>query len=623
MKIRGSRKSPLPRTAKTSASGISQSLETSVRKLRTRSSALSSIQNDASGRNTDASEDEGEGEDDFRPAKRQKRATISKASTKNANQHIYDAILGDHKDQDPSPVSLPAREHSPAYHRPLLLFGPRSRTARHALLSWFDTVRDARAMPWRKEWVNPANFSDPAELRRVLERRAYEVWISEIMLQQTRVAVVIGYWNSWIARWPTIHDLARAEADDVLSAWRGLGYYSRATRIHEAAKIVVSDTEMKGLLPYSATELEAKVPGVGRYTGGAISAIVFGHPAPMVDGNVLRVLSRQLGILGDVKSDKRVIETLWQAAGSLARAVAEDGGESDSKSSGPNDRPGRWGQALMELGSTVCTPKPNCAVCPITTTCRAYEEGHALAAFAKTGNSRSSARRVEDMEDMCSMCEALSLSGDDDTLGDEKQATKKVKTKTTKNSTISSFFTPAISKKPKSDPEAMATAVNHAMKFPLKKVKKQAKEDQILVCAIRRADGRYLIQRRPNKGLLAGLWELPSQSLAESDWDKFKIRRSEAVRYVASLLDDALKGRTKYVSEIGSIPWQFSHMKLTMHVHLFELDNSHQNEAEDCLSGDLDQPSKWVTGSHLDDESMGTGMRKCWAMVKDSNSADF
>lgn len=137
-------------------------------------------------------------------------------------------------------------------------------------------------MPWRKDWIDPRKHDDASELRRALSVRAYEVWISEIMLQQTRVAVVIDYWARWMTKWPTIEQLAAAGEDEVTSAWRGLGYYSRAKRIHEAAKMVVQDPSLRGLLPEDAGELQARIPGIGKYTAGAISSIVFGKATSMV-----------------------------------------------------------------------------------------------------------------------------------------------------------------------------------------------------------------------------------------------------------------------------------------------------------------------------------------------------
>ncbi|KAK3367831.1 DNA glycosylase [Podospora didyma] len=562
-------------------------------------------------------------------AKRRKTATAKKksiavevvTSKKNAapkynrdeTKKICETLFSTTKEKTDSSSSCSAtRIHAITYHRPLLLS---SAAAREALLSWFDSVSTTRAMPWRMAWVDPTSYHQdkPSDLRKVLERRAYEVWISEIMLQQTRVAVVIGYWTRWMAKWPTIHDLAAAPADDVLSVWQGLGYYSRATRIHQGAKLVCADPEMKGMLPQGVAELEAKVPGVGRYTAGAISAIVYGHAAPMVDGNVLRVLSRQLGILGDVKTDRRTIDVLWAAADALVKAVAQDG-----DGVAPSDRPGRWGQALMELGSTVCAPKPNCSQCPITATCRAYAEGEALA--------QGVSAKVEDIEDLCSICAPFEEAEEDD---DAVAAKNPVKRGSKQQSLSSFFFTGAATTKPSKAPTAaqtMETTTSHARKFPLRKPKKQIRAEEILVCAIRRtSDSRYLIHRRPEKGLLAGLWEFPSHILPDSNDSTAKERKAKALSHVEDLIADGKKsndnrkaakksGGLKYMGELGSVPWVFSHLKLTMHVHLFE----HDDLDAVLLDEKDDTRKRWASSDDLEAESMGTGMRKCWTLVKES-----
>ncbi|WFD30860.1 hypothetical protein MSPP1_001884 [Malassezia sp. CBS 17886] len=147
------------------------------------------------------------------------------------------------------------------------------------------------------------------------------VWISEIMLQQTRVETVRSYWERWMERWPTIEALAAATHDDVLAAWRGLGYYSRATRIHQAAQHIVAHPDYDGLLPDSVDALQREVAGVGRYTAGAISSIVFGHAAPILDGNVARVLCRQTGLYADPKA-KRTTDILWEMARLLCENAA-------------------------------------------------------------------------------------------------------------------------------------------------------------------------------------------------------------------------------------------------------------------------------------------------------------
>ncbi|KAL7810670.1 DNA glycosylase [Trichoderma gracile] len=582
-----------------------------------------------------------EAQDDDSPPKKtsNKRRKVAAASTASASSRSvrFDSSLStslfaqEAREATKEEACLPpSRQHSILYHRPLLLDKRVGSQGRKALLSWFDSVCESRSMPWRKAWVDPKTISDPAELRKTLEKRAYEVWISEIMLQQTRVAVVIDYWSRWMAKWPTIHDLAAAKPEHVLSAWSGLGYYSRATRIHEAAKLAVGDPDMKGLLPSSAKDLEAKIPGVGRYTAGAISCIVFGRPEPMVDGNVLRVLSRQLGLHGNIKTSKAVIDTIWAAADAMVKATSELDSLDGETSCEPNDRPGRWGQALMELGSTICTPNPNCSQCPITSTCRVYKEGE-----FKASKSKGTLKTVADIEDAaCILCEPFDDGeggSDDDSTSDKSRftGTNKTEARQSKQATLAAFaFTrkPAKDASPSPSPSATCGApskatmdiiTGHARRFPVKAIKKAVREEETLVCVVRRSDGHYLIHRRPLKGLLAGLWEFPSKLLGPAtDSDKGK-RVQLATAYVSSLINGGQRGRKKKTKiscegELGSVPWLFSHIKLTMHVFLFKVGQGAE------VAEDEEQPRRWVASGDVDAESMGTGMRKCWEMVKNA-----
>ncbi|KAI0428170.1 DNA glycosylase [Xylaria sp. FL1042] len=567
--------------------------------------------------------------------KKRKINPSSKNGQKNTNLQIFQQLFNiDRVVSSIPPCQLPRRIHNIDYHRPLLLD---SRKERAKLLDWFDSVSSHRSMPWRKPWIDPrADTDDPALLRQRLEQRAYEVWISEIMLQQTRVAVVIDYWNRWMEKWPTIHELAAASSDDVLAAWRGLGYYSRATRIHDGAKLVCEDSAMNGLLPSSVDALVAKVPGVGRYTAGAISAIVFGKAAPMVDGNVLRVLSRQLGLLGDVKTDKSVIDLLWAAADSLVKAIARDSCDEEVSSAGEeevSDRPGRWGQALMELGSTICNPKPNCEACPISETCRAYGEGLQLAStrgLAPKHVRADSGPPLPDIEDSCSFCkpfeEVTQNNGDGETEIVPVSKNNKAKLRAPRQATLSAFFTQSSTSKGATKavpteltPAGLATIVDHARNFPVKVIKKAVKEQETLVCAIRRNDGRYLIHRRPQKGLLAGLWEFPSWIIPDNHENTKTAYKRAAELFASTILDPALKSkasthpRPKFVSELGCVPWLFSHLKLTMHVFLFELKCS---EDEFDTLPNIDD--RW--SNSVENESMGTGMRKCWELVREANN---
>ena len=449
-----------------------------------------------------------------------------------------------------------ARKHSSRYHHTVLFEESSEGTkARTALLDWFDGVRTSRSMPWRKDWIDPSSIEDKEQLRELLKRRAYEVWISEIMLQQTRVTTVISYWNNWMAKWPTIEDLARAQIPEVLNAWRGLGYYSRATRIHAAAHLVVDSSETRGLLPETADLLQRRVPGIGRYTGGAIAAIVFGNAAPMVDGNVLRVLSRQLGIYGDVKSSKKVIDLLWIAADDLVKQVAADGKKNkkknnsnssitkeeesrsdDGKAAEKSERPGLWGQALMELGSTICTPNPTCRSCPIKESCRAYGEGVLLASrqgLLPKGNKLSTHLVLPDIEDLCSVCEPF--EGGSSSLGESNEAIERdapkiesnrngSKVAPRKQMTLSAFaFTKAGGGGGRRSSSSTGTAVpvskqengaavpaysdkvyslieSHAKRFPMKVVKKAVREESTVVCAVRNSQGQILLHQRPDKG---------------------------------------------------------------------------------------------------------------------------
>ncbi|HET9483865.1 MAG TPA: A/G-specific adenine glycosylase [Xanthomonadales bacterium] len=205
-----------------------------------------------------------------------------------------------------------------------------------AVVTHYASVK--RDLPWRRT------------------RDPYAIWVSEVMLQQTRVATVIPYWERWMARFPTVSALAAAPLDDVLAAWSGLGYYSRARNLWSGAKTV------RDALPRTASELRG-VPGIGPYTAGAIASIAYGERAPLVDGNVARVLARVFAIGDDIKST-RGTKALWQRAGELMTALPADAA------------PGDLNQGLMELGATICTPtSPRCLVCPLANACAAKRDG--------------------------------------------------------------------------------------------------------------------------------------------------------------------------------------------------------------------------------------------------------
>ncbi|HYH21966.1 MAG TPA: A/G-specific adenine glycosylase [Azospirillum sp.] len=210
--------------------------------------------------------------------------------------------------------------------------------AAERLLSWYD--RHRRDLPWR---APPGRRTAP-----------YRVWLSEIMLQQTTVPAAAPYFLAFTGRWPTVEDLATASLDEVLVAWAGLGYYARARNLHKCARVVAQ--EHGGRFPETEAAL-LELPGVGAYTAAAIAAIAFDRPATVVDGNVERVIARVFAVEEPLPGAKTKLRAL---AATLT----------------PRQRPGDYAQAMMDLGSGVCTPrKPKCMLCPLAEACEARAAG--------------------------------------------------------------------------------------------------------------------------------------------------------------------------------------------------------------------------------------------------------
>ncbi len=204
------------------------------------------------------------------------------------------------------------------------------------LLSWYET--ECRDLPWRRE------------------RDPYKIWVSEIMLQQTRVDTVIPYFERFMELFPTVTALANADEEKVLKAWEGLGYYSRARNLQAAVREV--EEKYQGIVPDRPKDIQS-LKGVGPYTAGAIASIAFGQPEPAVDGNVMRVLSRILLIDEDIA--KPQTRKIFEEA---VRVLISE------------ENPSHFNQGLMELGATICTPKnPTCLLCPVQSHCKAFDEG--------------------------------------------------------------------------------------------------------------------------------------------------------------------------------------------------------------------------------------------------------
>lgn len=202
------------------------------------------------------------------------------------------------------------------------------------LVAWFE--KNQRPLPWRKAKPNP-----------------YHVWLAEIMLQQTQVETMLPYYLRFLKVYPSVQALAKLPVEKVVRLWSGLGYYARARNLHRAAQIVVE----RGGFPQTKAEW-LKLPGVGEYTAGAIASIVFGERVPVVDGNVARVLTRLFALKGDPKKNP-LKKRLWELAAGLV----------------PDNSPGNFNQALMELGALVCLPQePKCGICPVRKVCLAFRQ---------------------------------------------------------------------------------------------------------------------------------------------------------------------------------------------------------------------------------------------------------
>ncbi len=225
------------------------------------------------------------------------------------------------------------------------------------LLDWYDAHR--RDLPWR---VNGGETPDP-----------YRVWLSEIMLQQTTVTTVRDYFDRFLSRWPTVHALAAAPLEAVLTEWAGLGYYARARNLHKCARIV--STELNGRFPATPKALQT-LPGIGPYTAAAVAAIAFDRPAPVLDGNIERVSARLFAIGEPLPQARKILRPL---AGQLI----------------DNRRPGDTAQALMDLGAMICIPRtPRCGDCPLADDCAAHNQAIAGSLPRRPARKQTPTRRA-------------------------------------------------------------------------------------------------------------------------------------------------------------------------------------------------------------------------------------
>jgi len=340
---------------------------------------------------------------------------------------------------------------------------------RSALFAFYD--RDRRDLPWRRD------------------RDPYRIWVSEIMLQQTRVDTAEPYYRRWIERFPTLDDLAEASRDEVLKAWEGLGYYSRARCIHAGALMVRE--RFGGEIPSSARELR-ELPGVGEYTAGAVASIAFGEVTPAIDGNARRVLARLYDIADPGPAELRaIVEELID-----------------------RERPGDFNQAVMELGATICTPRtPTCGACPLGFVCRARAAGTQL----------------------------------------DRPVTKK------------------------------------RGKTPLR---------EFGVAIVLDPGSRLLLRRRPEEGLLGGLWEFPNVLSRTGEPSANAARRAAAEAGVGRVESS---NRTASGS-LAPVRHTFSHFRAVYHAHVFRTDAARAPEA--C---------RWSMPTEVSDLAMPVAQRKILA----------
>lgn len=322
-------------------------------------------------------------------------------------------------------------------------------------------------------------------------KSAYATWVSEIMLQQTRVEAVISHFLRWMSKFPNVQALASASEEEVVAQWAGLGYYRRARLLRNGAIYILE--KHGGALPSTIEQL-LEVPGIGDYTAGAIASIAHGVSAPLVDGNVIRVLARLTARPG-AANDAELKHYCWAAAATLvppaslsAPAVASasasasaPAASSSAPAAGELDRPGDFNQSIMELGATVCTPTaPDCEHCPIRGSCRAY----ALLATARTWASvTTECGDIEELPVAAPVAPAASLAA-----------------------SAGKSATPASHPLPLTEPV-------HPAQFPAKAVKAESRAELVEAQARFAIDGdgrpNVLLRRRPDKGLLAGQWDLP------------------------------------------------------------------------------------------------------------------
>lgn len=376
------------------------------------------------------------------------------------------------------------------------------------LLTWYRS--NARLLPWRKSYVNPPTLSMSSEERAQSLQRAYEVLVSEMMLQQTQVVTVIPYFNRWMKRFPTWEVLETADLEEVQSTWAGLGYYARARRMKEAAIYLMQLERRSEMIPTDVESWVKNVPGCGEYTAGAVLSVAWNIRCPLVDGNVIRVLTRLRAVGTDCHKGigKRWV---WESADQLV----------------DDQYPGDFNQALMELGATICTPlNPDCAACPLNKDCLALKEAKDFLAGNIVVNNENNFD--------CNLCPIEEIGH---------------------YTSIKAYI---------------------SSKYPKKAVKKPPKVKRNMVFVILREKNalkEYYLEKRPSKGLLAGLWDFKTLPIDEEQKNKIQ----DAKNYLKKII---ISGEIVNFGEKGDTLHQFTHIKQISHVYLIKVNANTEIDGE-------------------------------------------
>ncbi|KAL3669356.1 hypothetical protein V7S43_005732 [Phytophthora oleae] len=438
--------------------------------------------------------------------------------------------------------------------------GAAKRTGLDAFLKMSKQVEDAK-IELEEEAATPDESGDAAKPRKVAP---YETWVSEIMLQQTRVDTVVEYFLRWIDKFPTVAALAEANEEDVNALWAGLGYYRRARMLHAGAKYVVANYD--GELPSTVDQLLA-IPGIGPYTAGAIASIAFGNREPLVDGNVIRVMARMRAVGADPKN-KKLINFSWKAAKELVSEC---------------DRPGALNQALMELGATMCTVQnPQCSDCPVKSVCLAYEEANAV-------KTKSESALAE--ESPCSICDYTRATEWDETQTEVTKYPLKAKKNDSKNEVIAVAVVSSDS--PNEEIVTLARG--------------KRKAAQSIGADASSSTWKFLMSKRPEGGLLAGQWEFLHSKMSEGD--KIPPLTKRKIFMDARLTDafgkSALVRSIPERRDLGELKHIFSHVK-----HHMGIEHLHFKSQPELLPAADSDDLRWMTVAEMQQLGITTGVKK-------------